>query len=269
MIKTTTTSTTTTKKKLEVSRAKKSIRPGRLNRCSVRSNNENAAQHMGRAATWMTSRHDKSRMDDDVHNNHKAVTILYWKNVRRGLPRNRGCRRTGRLCARSCTVPRRPGRSPPVIRSPAGCRTPKSTCSDGYSTASRTVAAAAADGDPWRDGTWCAFDGGYNIIMIVTTTTTTNSDNIIFYYGIVQPRGRRTAADRLKKRGRYCADRTCLAKTSTLQNATTTTATSSRREDDLLCAFACAQHIHTHAHTHARTDTRTRKHETGRAGRLC
>jgi len=54
------TSTTTTKKKLEVSRAKKSIRPGGLNRCSVRSNNENAAaQHMGHAATWMTPRRDK------------------------------------------------------------------------------------------------------------------------------------------------------------------------------------------------------------------
>lgn len=77
MIKTTTTSTTTTKKKLEVSRAKKSIRPGRLNRCSVRSNNENAAHHMGHATTWMTPRHDESRMGDNVHNNHKAVTILY------------------------------------------------------------------------------------------------------------------------------------------------------------------------------------------------
>jgi len=64
MTKLTITTTTTTKKKLEVSRAKKSIRPGRLNRCSVRSNNENAeAQHMGHTTTWMTQS-DKTRADE-------------------------------------------------------------------------------------------------------------------------------------------------------------------------------------------------------------
>lgn len=64
------------------------------------------------------------------------------------LPRNRGCRRTGRLCARSCIALRRPGRSPRASRSPASCRTPKSTCSGGCSTADKIAAAAAAD--PWR-----------------------------------------------------------------------------------------------------------------------
>lgn len=75
-----------------------------------------------------------------------------------------GCKRTGRLCARSCTVPQRPRRSPPAIRSPTGYQTPKLMCSDGCSIASRTVAAAAVGG-PWRDETWCVFSGGYNNII--------------------------------------------------------------------------------------------------------
>jgi len=85
-----------------------------------------------------------------------------------------------------------------------------------------------------------------------------NDNNMYIFCGIVRTRGRWTAGDRLKNVDGTAPNRTCLAKTSTLQNATTTTTTSSRREDDLLCAFACAQHIHTHAH--ARTHTRTRTH---------
>lgn len=42
-----------------------------------------------------------------------------------------------------------------------------------------------------------------------------------------------------------------------LQNTTVTAATTSgRREDDLLCAFACTHHIHTHTRAHRHTHSK-------------
>lgn len=97
------------------------------------------------------------------------------------------------------------------------------------------------------------------VVMMISSIITTIKIKIL-------SSRRTTAEDRLKNvDGELLFS--CSMKMSALQNATTTTATSSRREDDLLCAFACAQHIHTH--THAQAHTRTRKHTTDRPGRLC
>lgn len=94
--------------------------------------------------------------------NRKIIpNLVGWLHVQRGteptdngniideiLPQNKGCRQTGRLYARSCIVLRQPGHNPSENRSPTDCRTPKLTCSDDCSTASRTVVVAAAAG-PW------------------------------------------------------------------------------------------------------------------------
>lgn len=127
------------------------------------------------------------------------------------LPQNRDCTRIGRLCARSCIVPRRPGRNPPANRSPKGCQTPKWACSDGCSTASRTVAAA---GDPFSD---CSTFG-----------RSENRDQTRNYW--------------------YCVVSGPHCRSIFLLTDNNTTTTSSRLEDDLLCEFACAHHKHTYTH---------------------
>lgn len=127
-----------------------------FNRCLVRPNNEIAAAAVAsniwerrRRTTWSLQ-----NLPTDGGHTRKPMWLSCTQEGNfavlneRFLPQNRDCTRIGRLCARSCIVPRPPERNPPANRSPKGCRTPKSTCSDGCSTASRTVAAA---GDPFSD----------------------------------------------------------------------------------------------------------------------
>lgn len=166
------------------------------------------------------------------------------------LPQSMDYMRTKRLCAHSCIVPRRPGRNPPTNRSPKGYRTPRSTCSDGCSIADRTVAAAVADGDPqWSEIMYCNIDISIreNRPTYLSIQTTIIKHNLPCWF----------VNEGLTVVVKYSCGRQFIFP---LQNTTVTaTTTSGRREDDLLCAFACTHHIHTRARTDTHTHTQTLK----------